>query len=139
MRTINQIIIHCSATAEGRAFTVEDIRRWHLARGWRDVGYHFVILLDGTVEAGRPVSEEGAHCAGHNKTSIGICYIGGCASDGKTAKDTRTPAQKAAMLTLVRQLMHDYHISAERVYGHREFARKACPSFDVREWKGGLL
>lgn len=138
MRKIDKIIIHCSATAEGKAFTADDIRRWHTApasrggRGWRDIGYHYVVHLDGTVAKGRPESSVGAHCLGHNRSSIGICYIGGCASDGKTPKDTRTPAQKAAMASLIKELEGRY--GGAEVYGHREMNPwKACPSFDAAE------
>ena len=74
MRHINEIIIHCSATPEGRDYTVADIDRWHKARGWRGIGYHYVIYRDGSVHAGRPVEQIGAHCTGHNANSIGICY-----------------------------------------------------------------
>lgn len=134
MRKIDTIIIHCSATPEGRSVSVETIRRWHRARGFADIGYHYVIGLDGTVQTGRPVETQGAHCAGHNAHSIGICYIGGCAPDGKTPKDTRTPAQREAMLALVLKLMHKYNIPSENIHGHRNFANKACPCFDVRAW-----
>lgn len=89
-RTIREIIIHCSATPEGRNYTVEDIRRWHRQQGWSDIGYHYVIYRDGTIHEGRNVDIAGAHCVNHNAHSIGICYIGGCASNGKTPKDTRT-------------------------------------------------
>lgn len=128
MRTIREIIVHCSATAEGKAFTVSDIRRWHKERGFSDIGYHYVVYLDGTVHEGRPVSQQGAHCLGHNAHSIGVCYIGGLAADGKTPKDTRTVAQRAALRSLVERLARQYGAS---VHGHREFAAKACPSFDV--------
>lgn len=133
MRTINKIIIHCSATAEGKNFTVEDIRRWHeQGNGWKDIGYHFVIHLDGSIHLGRKLEQEGAHTKGHNLHSIGICYIGGCAADGKTPKDTRTPEQKRALLSLVMELKHQYPDAT--IHGHREFDKKACPSFDVRKW-----
>lgn len=133
MRTINEIIIHCSATAEGRDFKAADIRRWHVqGNGWKDIGYHFVIDLDGTVEVGRPVAQQGAHCSGHNKTTIGVCYVGGCASDGKTPKDTRTDAQKKALRELVAVLRSCFP-TVTKVSGHREYANKACPSFDVRK------
>lgn len=91
-RNINEIIVHCSATAEGKDFTTAQIKQWHLARGFSDIGYHWVIYRDGSVHAGRDESKIGAHCTGHNSYSIGVCYIGGCASDGKTPKDTRTDA-----------------------------------------------
>ena len=90
MRKIDEIIIHCAATPEGKAFTVADIDAWHKKRGFKCIGYHFVIYLDGSVHEGRALEEAGAHCLGHNANSIGICYIGGCAADGKTPKDTRT-------------------------------------------------
>jgi N-acetylmuramoyl-L-alanine amidase len=78
MRPINRIIIHCTATPEGRDVTISDVRKWHIARGWRDVGYHFLIRLDGTVETGRPIEQAGAHVKGFNSDSIGIAYAGGC-------------------------------------------------------------
>lgn len=126
---IKEIIIHCSATPAGRDHTAADIDRWHKARGFRCIGYHYVIRLDGTVEPGRPESEAGAHCLGHNSFSIGICYIGGVAADGKTPADTRTEFQKASMRRLVAELRRRY--PGASVHGHREFANKACPSFDV--------
>lgn len=134
MRKLNEIIIHCSATEEGRDFTVEDIRRWHVqGNGWRDIGYHFVIYRDGTIHIGRPLEQAGAHTSGHNAYSIGICYVGGVAADRKTPKDTRTPQQREALVTLVRILKQAYGIS--KVSGHREYANKACPSFDVQKWR----
>lgn len=134
MRKIDSIVIHCSATPEGRAVTVAEIRQWHRARGWRDIGYHYVIYPDGSIHAGRPVTEQGAHCTGHNATSIGICYVGGCAADGKTPKDTRTEAQRRSMYDLCRRLMAEYNIKADHIYGHNQFAQKACPSFNVGDW-----
>lgn len=134
MRKLNEIIIHCSATEEGRDFTVEDIRRWHVqGNGWRDIGYHFVIYRDGTIHIGRPLEQAGAHTSGHNAYSIGICYVGGVATDRKTPKDTQTPQQREALVTLVRILKQAYGIS--KVSGHREYANKACPSFDVQKWR----
>lgn len=87
------IIIHCSATRAGQDFTAADIDRWHRARGFRSIGYHFVIRLDGTIEPGRDVSLDGAHCTGWNRRSIGICYVGGLDKEGRPA-DTRTEAQR---------------------------------------------
>ena len=134
MRQINEIIVHCAATREGRDFTVEDITRWHKARGFATIGYHFVIYRDGSIHEGRPLEQIGAHCVGHNKHSIGICYIGGCASDGKTPKDTRTPGQKEALLSLLRRLKARFPNAT--IHGHRDFAAKACPSFDAfREYR----
>lgn len=135
MRKIDTLVIHCSATPEGKVFTADDIRRWHKAKGWADIGYHHVIRLDGTVEKGRPELVPGAHVSGHNLSTIGICYIGGVAKDGKTAKDTRTEPQKAAMRKLVDQLLERYPDA--KVCGHRDFpgVAKACPSFDAGKWE----
>ncbi|MDE6538269.1 MAG: N-acetylmuramoyl-L-alanine amidase [Muribaculaceae bacterium] len=131
MRKINKLIIHCSATPEGRAVSVSDITRWHRERGFRTIGYHYVIYLDGSVHAGRPVSEEGAHCLGQNRNSIGICYIGGLDAKSLLPKDTRTEAQKDALRHLVGNLRKEY--PGATLHGHNEFAAKACPCFDVRE------
>lgn len=132
MRTINEIILHCAATPEGKDYTVADIDRWHRARKFNGIGYHWVIYRDGTVHPGRPEARQGAHCTGHNAHSVGVCYIGGCATDGKTPKDTRTAAQKGAMEALVRKLLKQY--PGATVHGHNEYAAKACPSFDVKAW-----
>lgn len=131
MRNINEIIIHCSATAEGKDFNAADIDRWHKQRGFKKIGYHYVIKLDGTIEKGRGVEEIGAHCLNHNKNSIGVCYIGGLASDGKTPKDTRTPEQKKALWKLIVELLIKYPNAT--IHGHREFANKACPCFDAKK------
>lgn len=139
MRKIDKIILHCAATPEGKDFTIKDIRNWHLQRGFSDIGYHFVIYRDGTVHRGRPVDFAGAHTLGQNKYSIGICYIGGCAADGKTPKDTRTPEQRFALFKLVYELMQKYNLPVSNVFGHREFANKACPSFDMNIFRKELL
>ncbi len=128
-RKINEIIVHCTATAEGKDFKAADIDRWHKAKGWDGIGYHHVVDLDGTVEPGRPESKVGAHCLKHNTNSIGVVYVGGVASDGKTPKDTRTPQQKAALVKLLTELKHRYPNAS--IHGHRDFAAKACPSFDA--------
>lgn len=133
MRTINKIILHCSATREGVNFNVNDIRRWHKAKGWKDVGYHYVICLDGSVQQGRPLSQIGAHCSGYNAHSIGICYIGGLDENNKP-KDTRTPQQKAAMYDLLVKLKKQFPKAT--VHGHNEFSSKACPSFNVQKEYG---
>lgn len=129
MRKIDKIIIHCSATPEGRDVTVADIDRWHRLRGFRCIGYHYVIYRDGTVAAGRPEEQTGAHCKGQNAHSIGVCYVGGVAADGLTPKDTRTAAQRASLDRLVAALRAKY--PGATVHGHNEFANKACPSFVV--------
>lgn len=134
MRKINEIIVHCTATAEGKDFKAADIDRWHKAKGWNGIGYHYVVDLDGKVEPGRPESEVGAHCLKHNANSIGVVYVGGLASDGKTPKDTRTPQQKVALVKLLTELKRRYPNAT--IHGHRDFAAKACPSFDAtKEYK----
>lgn len=129
----DHIVLHCSATPEGKKFTVKDIDRWHRQKGWNGVGYHLVVLLDGTVEQGRPIDAVGAHVEGWNSTSIGICYIGGVsADDPNVAKDTRTPAQKAALESLLIDLKAKY--PKAKILGHRDFpdVKKACPCFDAK-------
>ena len=134
MRPINEIIIHCTATAEGKDYTVDQIRQWHVkGNGWKDIGYHYVIYRDGSTHAGRPIDQIGAHTTNHNTGTIGVCYVGGCAADGKTPKDTRTPKQKASLVELVRSLKTVF--GSSKVSGHREYAAKACPSFDVQAWR----
>jgi N-acetylmuramoyl-L-alanine amidase len=134
MRQIRKIIIHCTATPEGRATTVKEVDRWHRERGFSGIGYHYLTGISGEVWKGRPEEQPGAHCEGHNADSIGVCYVGGLAADGRTAKDTRTAAQRTALKNLVASLKRRY--PAATVHGHREFARKECPSFDVQaeEW-----
>jgi len=131
MRKIEKIIIHCTATKENKDFDVEDIRKWHTSppRNWSDIGYHYLIKLDGTIQEGRPVSRVGAHTRGHNKTSIGVCYVGGV-DDELNPKDTRTKAQREALNRLLLDLSQIYPEAT--VHGHNEFSSKACPSFDVQ-------
>lgn len=131
MRRIDWIVIHCAATPEGKEFFAKDIDRWHKQRGFKGIGYHYVIDLDGTIEKGRDESEPGAHVSGYNQHSIGICYIGGVDKNGK-AKDTRTEAQKNSMIHLLNHLFSKYPNADIR--GHRDFPKvnKACPCFDVR-------
>ena len=130
MRSIDKIIVHCSATREGQHVTVQQIRQWHLQRNFADIGYHYVVYLDGTVHKGRPLEKAGAHCKGYNAHSIGICYVGGLDRQGKP-KDTRTAAQKAALQSLIRELRQRFPRAT--VHGHREFANKACPCFDAKK------
>ena len=126
MRKINNIIIHCTATPEARWVTNEEITRWHKARGFRTIGYHYVVYLDGTGHVGRPENEIGAHCQGRNADSIGVCYVGGLDKSGKP-KDTRTPLQKQALTRLLKHLRAKYPNAV--ICGHRDFANKACPCF----------
>ncbi|PJN96393.1 lysozyme [Amaricoccus sp. HAR-UPW-R2A-40] len=127
-----EIVIHCTATPEGRDVSVETIRGWHRKNGWSDIGYHYVVALDGTIQPGRPEAVIGAHVSGHNAGMIGISYVGGC--DAKMQpKDTRTPAQRDALMAACRALIAKYPTIA-KVSGHRDYdAGKACPSFDVRK------
>ena len=135
MKEIKNIIIHCSATREGDdSINAEVIDRWHKKRGWKGIGYHFVVLIDGSIETGRMIDKCGAHTKGMNCSSIGVCYIGGVESerneDGKyEAKDTRTPEQKETLLELLHVLRKMYPDA--KIHSHRDFAAKACPSFDA--------
>ncbi|MCH5318631.1 MAG: N-acetylmuramoyl-L-alanine amidase [Paramuribaculum sp.] len=135
MRKIDEIIVHCTATPRGRETTVADIDLWHRARGWKGIGYHWVVYLDGSIHAGRPEEKQGAHCSGHNGRSIGVVYVGGIEKDGR-ASDTRTEAQKAALIRLLRELKERY--PGAKIHGHREFAAKACPCFDAKKEYEGL-
>ncbi len=144
-RTIKKIIIHCSASDFGDVAT---IRRWHLERGFVDIGYHFVILNgsrkpgaydpddDGKIEKGRPWWKIGAHCKGHNRDSLGICLVGNPKFIG-TPEMWFTPRQLESLRNLVAQLLIEFQLTPEDVFGHNDFARKICPGFKVqsiREW-----
>jgi len=128
MRTINEIIVHCSATFPDQVVTVADITRWHRQLGWKTIGYHFLVTLTGEVQTGRPIEEAGAHCKGHNSHSIGVCYAGGLDADGKPS-DTRNPEQKAALLALLSELKQRFPNAV--IHSHSDFAAKACPCFDA--------
>lgn len=135
MRTINLIVIHCSATDDDVDIGVAEIRKWHLDKGWSDIGYHWVIRRDGTVEKGRPEDVAGAHAEGHNAHSIGVCMVGGVEADDKMKAECNfTRAQWAALPTVVHQLLARYPESV--VLGHRDLpgVTKACPCFDARAW-----
>lgn len=137
-RKIDLLVVHCSATREDRDFPVEALRRCHRERGFVDVGYHFYITRDGVVHACRPLHKMGAHAAGWNDHSIGICYEGGLDAEGRPA-DTRTVAQKCALMDLLRQLKSDYPHA--RILGHCQlspYIRKACPCFDAKREYGVL-
>lgn len=157
MNKIDSIIIHCSATRAGQDLTAKDIDRMHRARGFNQIGYNYVIRIDGTIEIGRSLTVDGAHCntkgfseSSYNKHSVGICYIGGLDANGKPA-DTRTIAQKAALRELVAKLCKEYEII--EVLGHRDTSPdldgsgevepkeyiKACPCFDVRSESPNFL
>ena len=126
MRHIEQIILHCAATPNGKAFSAKDIDKWHKEQGWTKIGYHFVIKIDGSVDEGRRVSEVGAHAVGFNLDSIGICLIG---------TDKFTQAQWDALKVLVTWLKAQY--PEAEIVGHRDLpnVKKECPGFSVKEWQ----
>lgn len=146
MSALKYLVLHCTATPEGREVTEDDIRRWHTSpvsaggRGWRQVGYTDLIHLDGSVERLVDNNEDANvdpweitnGAAGYNSVSRHVVYAGGCGRDGKTPKDTRTAAQLEAM----KRYVIDFHrrFPAVRIVGHNELAAKACPSFDVQKW-----
>lgn len=132
MRKIDKIIVHCTATIEGVDWTVDDIRKWHIEQNhWDDIGYHYVIHLDGSIHKGRDEEVIGSHCLGYNAHSIGVCYVGGLEKGTKRAKDTRTPQQKESLIRLLMELVCKYP-DAE-ILGHRDLANRKCPSFDAKE------
>lgn len=131
-RKISEIVFHCTATPQGKWFDRDDVNAWHKQRGWSMIGYHFLILLDGTIQVGRPIGMTGAHVAGHNAGSVGIAYVGGLSADGRKAKDTRTALQIAAARWLIGALKAKFRIRG-RAKGHNEYdAGKACPSFSMK-------
>lgn len=149
MRAIREIIIHCSATRpewmnskpksdyksksfEARRKIVE-IRKWHIARGFRDIGYHIIIDRSGAVVDGRPMDQVGAHVKGHNTGTIGVCLIGGHGSDADDKFEEHfTPAQEKALMATIGNLKAMY--GNLKVSGHNEYSNKACPGFRVKEW-----
>ena len=133
MRTITLIIVHCSGNSRGGTLRMADIDRYHRSKGWKGCGYHYVIPADGAIEKGRPEEVRGAHCKNHNRHSIGVCYVGGLETDGKTPADTRTPAQKRTLKLLLDDLRKRYPKAL--VVGHCELdpQKPFCPGFDVGE------
>ena len=129
-RRIDRIIIHCSAVRPDQTSSARQIDQWHKARGWKMIGYHYVIRRDGTVEKGRPEEMVGEHTKGINSHSIALCYEGGLDAHGHPA-DTRTPQQKEALRELIEELKQRYPHAT--VHGHNEFAQKACPCFPARD------
>lgn len=134
MRPIDKIIIHCSATKPSMDWGAKEIRKVHVEQnGWSDIGYHYVIKRDGTIENGRPVKEVGAHVRGYNANSIGVCLIGGIDNNMKPEANF-TEAQGDALDSLL-DLLLGSHKSISKIYGHRDLdKRKACPSFNVDTW-----
>lgn len=136
MRYFDTIIVHCTATPAGRDLHVNDIDLYHKTEGFREIGYHFLIALDGTIEHGRNIDIVGAHCAGHNKDSVGIAYVGGLDKKLRPA-DTRTKAQKESLRKLIAHLTYlalNNHFGMPRVVGHRDLNPcKVCPCFDAQQ------
>ena len=139
IRVVNKIIVHCSDTYKRMDIDAATIRNWHvLERGWSDIGYHFVIKHDGTIETGRDLDQDGdifeeigAHTYGYNKNSIGVCLVGGKADNGEP-ENNFTKDQFESLEAIINVIKYDYPDTT--VHGHREFANKACPSFDVQKW-----
>lgn len=148
-RRIDAIFLHCTATPEGKDYSVDTIRSWHTkpvsagGRGWSDIGYHYVIYRDGSIHLGRDVNKIGAHVADHNAHSIGIVYVGGCEATKNAAgkypsKDTRTTQQKEALVRLVNALLQLYGLKKTQVYGHYQYANKSCPAFKIEPFRNEL-
>lgn len=134
MREINEIIVHCSATPPSLDIGADEIRLWHTRdNGWSDIGYHFVIRRDGTLEPGRDVSKVGAHAKGHNSHSIGICLIGGVDASGESEANF-TFRQYAKLVGVLNGLKKD-HPGVKVIQGHcdLEGVDKDCPSFNIKE------
>ena len=142
---IKRIVVHCTATREGQDVSAATIKGWHLKQGWSDIGYHYVVRLDGRIEKGRVDTIPGSHVRGFNTGSIAIVYVGGLDKDGK-AKDTRTPAQKKSLKEIITR-MRALHKNPP-VMGHRDLSPdkdgdgvvekhewlKECPCFDMPAW-----
>lgn len=129
------LVVHCAATKPSANIGAADIDRWHRAKGWQCIGYHFVIRRDGTVEEGRDVSVIGAHVENHNANSVGICLAGGVSEkDANVAENNFTPEQFESLKTLLLKLRKSY--PKAHIQGHRDFPKvaKACPSFTVADW-----
>lgn len=125
------IFVHCSATKPSQNVGVREIRQWHKEQGWLDVGYHYIIKRDGTVEAGRDEGAVGSHAKGYNSTSVGVCLVGGIDDNGKPEANF-TPEQMTALRKLLVELLDKYQ--GAKLMAHHEVAPKACPSFDLRRW-----
>ena len=135
LRAVNYLVVHCAATRPSMDIGAAWIRSMHRRAGWLDIGYHFVIKRDGTVEPGRPTDRPGAHARGFNHLSLGICLAGGVSeSDVKKPENNFTEAQFVALRSLLKAMKETYPDAI--ILGHRDLPNvaKACPSFDVREW-----
>lgn len=131
-RKIDKIIIHCAATKPSMDIGKAEIDKWHRARGFFSIGYHFVIRRNGDLETGRPIEKIGAHVEGHNATSIGICLVGGINETTAKAENNFTDAQWRALKKLVLSLKKTY--PSAQLIGHNELSSKDCPCFSVPKW-----
>lgn len=131
MRKINMIIVHCSATKAEQDIGAEEIDAWHKKQGWQEIGYHYVIRRNGTIEKGRDLEKAGAHCRGQNKHSIGVCLAGGINGAGRP-ENNFTAEQFASLKLLLSELKEKFPQAG--IYGHCDFAAKACPCFNVKEF-----
>ena len=136
MRHIDTIVIHMSLTPPSMDIGAAEIDRWHRDRGWRGIGYHHVIRRDGTVEDGRPIEQQGAHVAGHNSTSIGVCMVGGRTQTGNAVDANFTSAQWRSLSRLCKDLL--IRFPDVRIVGHRDLDNRGCPGFDAIEWSRTL-
>ena len=129
-RRIDEIVVHCTASKPNVDLNVDDVRKMHKKQGWSDIGYHYLIRLDGRIENGRDVDIIGAHVEGHNAHTIGVCYVGGLDKNGNPY-DTRTENQKASLLSLLIDLKKLYPKAV--IKGHRDYPKvnKACPCFNA--------
>lgn len=135
MRKIDRIVVHCAATTPDMDVGVKEIREWHLKRGFADVGYHYVIRRDGSIEKGRPDNIAGAHVEGYNRFSLGVCLVGGCRREGGklVTENNFTPYQMDVLAELLKQLQGKY--GQVEICGHRDLNKgKDCPSFSVKDF-----
>lgn len=129
------IVVHCSATEPGLSIGAREIREWHKDLGWSDIGYHFVIRRNGTLEMGRAIEAQGAHVRGHNHNSVGVCLVGGVDEEGESEANY-TKSQLTMLMLVIDGLKARY--PKAKLIGHCDFpgVAKDCPCFDVREWYG---
>lgn len=131
---IKHLVVHCSATKPKTFIDAKAIDRMHRDRGFLKIGYHYVILRDGSIQKGRKDSEVGAHVAGFNTGSLGICLVGGINNTTGKSENNYTDEQFASLSALIFKLTLE-HPQAD-VLGHRDFpnVHKDCPCFDTKEW-----
>ena len=132
MRAIKKIIVHCSATPQFKDFTSSQIKDWHVnGNGWSDIGYHYVVRINGDIEFGRDIKTIGAHVKGYNRDSIGVCYVGGKSRDMSEWEDTRTVEQKESLLILLKYLKKIF--PQAEILGHNDLSKKPCPSYNAKD------